>query len=298
MISFGAMQLLQRVVLAPARRLAAWSFAVLDRLPIRWELVQEAGLLLGVLAFFCLFALYRATIERVLNFNSFEYFSDTVGLVGWVWLSAAIIVPLLPRTGWLGAIRPAVLGIAIGLTPQIAFLIAYNRLLPRWTTKQEILPAIILGFERALLRLHLWLKPLEENGLLWIALVVCLGGMVALLRRRPAILTHSLETLGQLKYVSYVVVAAGCFTVGSSVAVGEYQPDVRLRLMAEEASEMRAAVGLFLAEHIRDEFRSGDSSALLPYAELMRAVAGERNGSGANSECDRLECCFPDLMIR
>jgi hypothetical protein len=136
---------------------------------------------------------------------------------------------------------------------------------------------IILGFEDGLLRLHLWLEPLERNGLLFIALVVGVGGIVALLSGRPSILTHWLKTLERVKYASYIVIAAGSFTVGSSIAVGDYQPDIRLRLVAEETREMHAAVGLLLAEHIRDQLRTGNNAALMAYAKLATAAAAERD---------------------
>jgi hypothetical protein len=118
---------------------------------------------------------------------------------------------------WIVALRPALAGLSIGLTPQICFLIAYN-LMPRsWSAQTHAPAAVLLGCETALLRLHLWLRPLEEHGLLWLALVIAIGGTASLLYDRPGVLAGSVKAFARVKQASYVLVIATSFTVASSV---------------------------------------------------------------------------------
>jgi hypothetical protein len=212
-------------------------------------------------------------------------FNDqTVGYVGTAWIVAVLLwwEARSATKPWIVALRPALAGLSIGLTPQICFLIAYN-LMPRsWSAQTHAPAAVLLGCETALLRLHLWLRPLEEHGLLWLALVIAIGGTASLLYDRPGVLAGSVKAFARVKQASYVLVIATSFTVASSVPAGSYQPDARLRLAAQEAEELADGIRLLMAEQLAAELRAGNTAPLVRLARAVEEDRADRGEEGAN----------------
>lgn len=195
----------------------------------------------------------------------------SAGLVGLLWVALvsarlALIGRDVPLVG--SAVRQALVAIAIGVTPQMLFLIYFNAEYSSADSGERDWEAHVAWYEE----LVYWLNDHLHKFLLPSFYI---GAPVALLMfwltiRSPRLRAAWNRVQGIARFVGIALVAAGTFTLMSTTAEGHWQPDTRARLQAQLAEEARGEMREAL-------YRQTALECSQPHSQLLAATLEVEN---------------------
>jgi hypothetical protein len=188
------------------------------------------------------------------------------------------------------AVRQALVALAIGVTPQMIFLVYFNAECSNVAACEGEWEAKVAWYEESVY----WLDDHLHKFLLpsfYIAAPVALL-MFWLTIRSPRLRAVWNRTQGAARFVGLVFVAAGTFTLMSATASGKWDPDTRTQLQSRFADETRSEVSEALYQEAKLECSQ-------PNSQLLAATRAVENRLNPSSNYDRLRArsAFVDNLL-
>jgi hypothetical protein len=205
--------------------------------------------------------------------------------VGAAWLAAVIAWSMLGQTKyrWLQSLGRISLCVAIGITPQLLFLCVYNGLNDVEIAPPEFVGSAIRGYEHFAVTVHELLAPIMHIEWYW--WTAAASGLLLLcwVLEQPKLLSGALYVRQLMVGLIFVTSITASLGLSASVPIGDWEPDVQLRLKADVKEQVLNEAKLNLAADLATWFTEhpGTQTNLPVYVQnFERAMAEAARSSG------------------
>jgi hypothetical protein len=177
--------------------------------------------------------------------------------VGAAWVAAIVIWALMAalRRWWSKGLAEIALFTAIGLTPQVVFLLTYNGFSDAEITPPWMIQPAINAYEFAAVWLNAALRPITEIGWGWWAAGATIVLGVSLLLNRPGLLSRALIARKAVATAIFLTSVTAAVCLSTAQPVGSWEPDIQHRLQASlerrTLAETKIALSLALVRWIQ-----------------------------------------------